>query len=80
MKHVYRISEGPAVSDILNSIESLGAFERDHDSGRYKVDEHSLDPVPGTKVSARAWGNAIRHQDGQLVLDPIPSPDLRVFE
>jgi hypothetical protein len=36
-----------------------------------RVDEHSLDPFPGTKVSARAWGNVIHHKDGEVVLDPI---------
>ena len=40
--------------------------------GRYDVDEHSLDPFPGTKVSAQAWGKGIHHQDGQVVLNPIP--------
>ena len=24
-------------------------------------DQHSLDPFPGLKVSARAWGNVIHH-------------------
>ena len=57
---------------ILDSIESLEAFAREHGPGRYDVDEHSLDPFPGTKVSARAWGKVIHHQDGQVVLDPIP--------
>jgi hypothetical protein len=40
--------------------------------GRYDVDEHSLDPFPGTKVSARAWGKVIHRQDGQVVLDQFP--------
>ncbi len=72
MTHVYRISKGPDVGDILDSIESLEAFARNHGPGRYDVDEHSLDPFPGTKVSARSWGKVIHHKDGQVVLDPIP--------
>ena len=39
----------PDVGDILDSIESLEAFARDHGPGRYDVDEHSLDPFPGQR-------------------------------
>jgi hypothetical protein len=56
MTHVYGISKGPEFGDILHSIESLEAFARNHRPGRYDVDEHSLDPFPGTTVSARAGG------------------------
>jgi hypothetical protein len=68
----YAISKGPDVGDILDSVELVEAFARDHGSGRYNVDEHSLDPFPGLKVTARAWGKVIPHKDGQLVLDPSP--------
>ena len=30
----------------------------------------------GSKVSARSWGKVIHHGDGQVVLDPVPWPDL----
>jgi hypothetical protein len=50
MTHVYRISKGLDVGDSIESIESLKAFTRCHGPGRYHVDEHSLDPFPGTKV------------------------------
>jgi hypothetical protein len=72
MSSVYRISNGPSVCEILDSIESLETFVRSHGPSRYQVDEHSLDPFPGTKVSAMAWGKVIRYKDGQVVLDPIP--------
>jgi hypothetical protein len=72
MLHVYRISKGAAVGDILDSVEALQACARDHGPGRYHVDEHSLDPFPGSNDSARAWGSVIHHQDGCVVLDPIP--------
>jgi len=72
MTRVYRISKGPAVRDILDSVETLAAFAREHGPGRYDVDEHSLDPFPGTKVSAGAWGKVILQADGPAVLDPIP--------
>jgi hypothetical protein len=49
MTDVYRISKGPDVGNILDSIESLEAFARDHGPGRYDVDQHSLDPFPGIK-------------------------------
>jgi hypothetical protein len=72
MTHVYRISKGLDVGDIVDSIESLQAFARDNCPGRYLVDEHSLDPLPGTKSSAKAWGSVIHYQDGYVALDPIP--------
>jgi hypothetical protein len=74
MPQVYRISKGPDVSDNLSSIESVEAFARSHGPGRYDAGEHALDPFRGTKVAARAWGKAIHHKDGQVVLDPIPWP------
>jgi len=73
MTQVYRISKGSDVGDILDSVEALQAFARDHGPRRHDVDEHSLDPNPGTTVSARAWGKVIHHQDGQVVTDPATS-------
>jgi hypothetical protein len=43
MTHVYRISKGPDVRAVVDSIESLEAFARDHGPGRYHVDEISAD-------------------------------------
>jgi hypothetical protein len=65
-----RIARGPDVGDILDSIESLEAFARNHGPGRYDVDEHSLDPFPGSKVSARAWGTVIHQPDGRIAVKP----------
>ena len=70
MPHIHRISKGPNVGDILDSIESLEAFARNHGPGRYDVDEHSLDPFPGTTVSARAWGTVIHQPNGRIVVKP----------
>jgi hypothetical protein len=38
MSRIYRISKGPDVHDILDSIESLEAFARNHGPGRYDVE------------------------------------------
>jgi hypothetical protein len=72
MTDVYLITKSPEVGDIVNSTEALQLFARAHGPGRYDVDEHTRDPFPGTKVTARAWGKVIHHQDGQVVMDPIP--------
>ena len=72
MAILFRITKGPDGGDILDSIKALEAFARENGPGRYDVDEHSLDPFPGSKVSSRAWGKVIHHPDGQVVLDPIP--------
>jgi hypothetical protein len=54
------------------SVETLEAFARGQGPGRYLVDEHSLDPFAGNKVSAREWGKA-NHRHGRLAaLDRIP--------
>jgi hypothetical protein len=72
MPHVYRITKSPDLGDIVQSVDDLRAFAREHGPGRYNVDEHSLDPFPGTNVTARAWGKVIHHKDGQVIPDPIP--------
>jgi len=74
MPHVYRITESPEIGDVVNSTEALRSFASENGPGRYDVDEHSLDPFPGTKVTARAWGMVIHHQVGQIIMDPIPWP------
>jgi len=71
MAEVVRTSKGPDL-EVFDSVGPLQAFARDHCPGRYDVDQHSLDPFPGSKVIARAWGNVIDHKDAQVVLDPIP--------
>ena len=75
MTHDHRISKGPDVGDFPVSLEALQAFARHHGPGRYDVDEHSLEPFPGTKGSPRAWSKLIYHQYGRVVLDPINSHD-----
>jgi hypothetical protein len=68
---IYRITKSPEVGDIVDSVDALESFAQEHGPGRYDFDEHSLDPFPGTKVTARAWGKLIHHKDGQVVMDPI---------
>jgi hypothetical protein len=69
-----RIVRGPDIRYILDSIGSLDPFAREHGPGRYDVDEHSLDPFPGTNCPQGRCGKVTGHQDGQVVLDPIPWP------
>jgi hypothetical protein len=47
MIHVYRITNGPEVGDLVDSIEALEAFAREHGPWRYNVDEHSLAVATG---------------------------------
>jgi len=79
MTHCFLITKSTGAGEIVDSVESVEAFARERGPGRYDVDEHSLEPFPGTKVSARAWGKAIHHQDGHVVLDPIPSQSKRTY-
>jgi hypothetical protein len=71
MTHAHRIFTGPDVGDILDSIESLPTFARDHAPGRYDVDEHSLDSFAGSKVSAGVSGKVIHQMDGLKILEPV---------
>jgi hypothetical protein len=43
-----------------------------HDAFGNHITEHSIDPIPGTNTTARAWGKVIHHDDGQVVMDPMP--------
>ncbi len=72
MPHIYSIAKSPEVGDIVDSVDALQSFAREHGPGRYEVDEHSRDLFPGTKVTPRAWGKVIHHKDWQVVMDPIP--------
>jgi hypothetical protein len=72
MTHVYRVSKALDVGDIVDSIESLEAFARDNGPGRYHVDEHAAESLPGSKSSAGAWGTVIHQKNGQVVLEPHP--------
>jgi hypothetical protein len=70
--HTYRITKSPKDGGIVGSVDALKSFAQEYGPGRYDVDEHSLDPFPGTKVTARAWAKVIHDDDGRVVVDPIP--------
>jgi hypothetical protein len=72
MPHIYRITKSPKIGRIVGSIEALELFAKENGPGRYDVDEHSSHPFAGTNVTAPAWGKVIHHQNGQVVMDPIP--------
>jgi hypothetical protein len=71
MPHVHSISEGPNVGDILDSIESLEAFVRNHGPGRYHVDEIGSDLLPSGHTSRRR-GIVIPKPDGTVIVDCDP--------
>ena len=73
MTHVYRVSKGPNVGDLLGSIESLVASARDHGPGRFHVDQISSDPLPSGHTSRR-WGVVIAKTDGTVSVDRDPWP------
>jgi hypothetical protein len=68
---VYRITKSTGVGEIVDSVESLVTFARDHGPGRYDVDERSLDPFEGSNAKARAWGTVIHQPDGRVALNPF---------
>ena len=74
MPGVFRIFKAADVGAIVDSEEEMKAFARQHGPGRYRVDQHTLDPFPGSNAKARAWGSVIHLRDGEVILDPIPWP------
>jgi hypothetical protein len=72
--HLYRISKGPNVGNILDSIEAFEAFSRDQIPGRYHVDEVSSDPFRSGHTSRR-WGVVNASPDGTVTLDRDPWPN-----
>ena len=72
MSRLYPIPQVPDVGDLVDSVESLEEFARENGPGRYHVEEHAAESLPGSKSSARAWGTVIHHTDGQVVLEPRP--------
>jgi hypothetical protein len=72
MSFVYRVTKSPRVGEVVDSISAVEAFGRDHGPGRYHVDEHAAESLPGSRSSARSWGTVIHHKDGQVMLETLP--------
>ena len=72
MSQVYRVTKSPEIGRLVDSIPATETFARENGPGRYHVDEHASDPLPGSKTTARAWDNVIHQPDGQIVLEPHP--------
>jgi hypothetical protein len=52
--HVCRISKGPDIGDLFDSVEAAASFASEHDLGRYDADELSVVPFACSKFTARA--------------------------
>jgi hypothetical protein len=68
------MSKGPNIGHMLDSVEALTVFAREHGPGQYDVDVHSLEPFPGSNVSAKSWGKVIHQPDGRIDMQPIRWP------
>ena len=69
--HIYRITKGPDVGDLVDTEQDIEEFTLDHGPGRYHVDEHSLEPFEGSNAKARGWGTMIHQPDGRVTLKPF---------
>jgi hypothetical protein len=74
MGRVYRISKGQDVGELVDSVEAIEHFARQHGPGRYHVNEISSDPTTGGDTS-RKWGTVIVAPDGTVIFDCDPWPD-----
>ena len=75
-KRSYHISSEAAPGGIVETVEAIGTFARDHCPGLYAIDVHFADLVRGSD-SSRAWGKVIHHLDGKVVIHIHPIFDGR---
>ena len=74
MPSVYRISKGSGAGGLVDSVEAIEDFARQHGPGKYHVDEVGSDPLASGHTS-RKWGTVIVTPDGTVVIDRDPLPD-----
>jgi hypothetical protein len=67
-KRSYHISNEAHVGGIVQTIDAIGAFARDHGPGCYVVNQHFPDPLHDSVELSKAWGKAIHHPDGKVVI------------
>jgi hypothetical protein len=71
---VYRISKGNDAGELVDSVEAIEDFARQHGPGKYHVDEISSDPL-ASGHTARKWGTVIVAPDGTVIIDQDQWPD-----
>jgi hypothetical protein len=71
MPYLFRVTKSPDVGDLVDSIQAAESFARSNGPGRYRVDEHSADPLPGSKSTAKGWGTVIHQPNGRVALKPF---------
>jgi hypothetical protein len=75
--HSFHISNDAHIDGVVQTIEAIGAFARDHGPGRYVVNEHYPDPLQDSFNSSKVWGEVIHHLDGKIAIRIAPTPDPR---
>jgi hypothetical protein len=72
----YHISNEAGGGGIVQTVEAIGAFARDHGPGCYAVDVHFPDLFDDSVDSSKAWGKVIHHLDGKVAIHihPISNP------
>ncbi len=71
MATVYRVTKVLDVSQLVDSVDAIEAFAREHGPGRYVVDEHTSEPLPRSTPVARAWGVVVHQPDGRVAMKPF---------
>jgi len=69
----YHVSNEAGAGGIVQTVDAIGAFARDHGPGCYVVDEHFPNPLDDSVDSSRVWGKVIHHLDGKVVIYVGPS-------
>src|ERR1700733_14056876 len=75
--HSFHISNDAHIDGVVQTIEAIGAFARDHGPGRYVVNEHYPNPLHDSFNSSKVWGEVIHHLDGKIAIRIAPTPDPR---
>jgi hypothetical protein len=66
-----RVNRGDTIGGDANTLDGAREILRQHESGRYHIDEISRNPLPSGQTSRR-WGVGINKADGSVMLKPDP--------
>jgi hypothetical protein len=55
----------------VRTVEQIEHAIRSSPPGRYLIDRIAVDPLTSDRTS-RHWGAGVKHDDGAVVIEPIP--------
>ena len=68
----YHVFNEASADGIVQTVDAIGAFAREHGPGCYSVDVSFRHPLPGSVNVTRAWGNVIHRPGGKVAIHIHP--------